>query len=383
MIQKILVITPEYPSEKQPYIFTFVDQLLCAVADKGIEVIVISPYDMLKTKSIRMKMWDRKTPKGNWVKVYRPGAITLTTRKIGPINICRLSEALFKQAVQRTIKRRDVHPNLIYAHFLFPAGTCAASIGKKMRLPSICAFGESSLWSIREIGIDGARKRLSDLSGVVAVSTNNKNVLLENGLICENKITVIPNAVNKNFFSPGDKIEARNSLGLPQKGIIGIFNGSFSYGKGSLRVAEASKNIKDLSMIYLGGGNDEPMGENIIFKGRVSHTEVPTWLRAADFFVLPTLEEGCSNALVEAMSIGLPIITSDRPFNYDILDNESALLVNPLNIDELHDAMSRMVRSETLRTNLGKASLKKSKDLDIDLRAERIIEFAEKIIAEY
>lgn len=375
MINSICVISPGFPSDEKPYEFTFVDQLVCAIVDKGVQVFVITPHDCLKTRNFKMRIWERKTPKGNVVKVFSPPSLTLSTRKFGFVNMSLISEQLFNKSVQETINRYNIHPDILYAHFLFKSGTCAALLGKKMGIPSVCAFGESSLWSIREIGVKGARKRLKYLKGIIAVSTNNKNVLIENRLIGKDKIVVIPNAVNKNVFFPGNKIEARKKLKLPENKIIGIYNGSFSFQKGCLRVAEASKDIEGLSMVYLGGGNKEPDGSNILYKGRVPHGDVPIWLRAADFFILPTLEEGCCNAVIEAMSTGLPIITSDKPFNYDILDHNSAILVDPMDIEQLHSAMKKLVDSAFLRQELGEASLKKSNYLDIDVRADKILAF--------
>ena len=375
MINSICVICPGYPSEKKPYAFTFVDQLICAIADKGIKVNVIVPYDAIKEKSIVLKKWTRLTPDGHFVNVFSPAVLTLSTRKIGVFNFSLLSEKLFKNAALHIMNRYKIDADLLYAHFLFKAGTSTAAIGKKMNIPSVCAFGESSLWSIREIGIERARKRLSSLSGVIAVSTNNKNVLIKYNLVNEEKITVIPNAVNKQVFCPGDKFAAREQLGLPQDRIIGIYNGAFTHSKGSLRVDAASKDINNLSMVYLGSGKDEPQASNVLFKGRVAHEHVALWLKAADFFVLPTLEEGCCNAVVEAMSTGLPVITSDMPFNYDILDHDSAILIDPMDIVQLTQAISKIVTSQQLREKLSKASLQKSAKLDINVRAEKVIEF--------
>ena len=375
MIENICIVTPGYPTKEKPYAYTFVDQLVCSIADQGVNVTVITPYDMLKARTVGDRNWERKTLGGNKVKVFSPGALTLTTRKRGLLNLSLLSEHFFRKAVRRVIKKNRIHPDILYAHFLFPAGTCVADIGEKMKIPSVCAFGESSLWSVREIGLDGARRRLNKLTGMVAVSTNNKDVLVKNMLIDQEKITVIPNAVNKEVFCPGEKGNARKKLGLPSSGIIGIYNGAFTKAKGSLRVNEAAKDIEGLSMVYLGGGQEDPQDDRILFKGRVAHEDVPAWLRAADFFVLPTLEEGCCNAVVEAMSVGLPVITSDRPFNYDILDSKSALLVDPMNIEEIHMAIQKLVESEELRHILGEASLRRSADLDIKIRAEKILAF--------
>lgn len=380
MIKNIIIVTPEYPSEEQPYIFPFVDQLACAIEDLDIHVSVIVPYDMLKVKAFGIRTWERTTPRGKKVSVFSPGAITLTTRKIYGFNMSLLTEKWFIRAVQKAIKKYNLKPDVVYSHFLFPAGTCAAAIGKRIAVPSICAFGESSLWSIREIGLKRAREKLSNLKGVIAVSTHNKNVLIENHIVNEDIITVVPNAVNKKVFCPGDKQEVRKKLGLPQDRIIGIYNGSFCHSKGSMRVAAAAEGVENLSMIYLGGGKEEPQGDNILFKGRVPHEDVATWLKAADFFVLPTLAEGCCNAIIEAMSTGLPIISSDKPFNTDILDQESSILVDPMNIEAIHDAIHKMTESEELREKYSEKSIEKSRMLDINVRAKTIIAFLEKIV---
>ena len=288
MIKSICVISPEYPSENRPYTFTFVDQLVCAIADMDINICVITPHDFFKYWPNKEHDRIRHTPGGKEVKVYSPAVLTLTTRKIGPVNMSLITEKLFNWSVKKTIKRNHLNPDILYAHFLFPAGTCAASLGKKLGIPSVCAFGESSLWSIREIGISKAKKKLNELTGVIAVSTNNKKVLVENQLVSEEKIEVIPNAVNKCVFCPGDKTEARKKLNLPIDAVIGLYNGAFSESKGSLRVDAAARGINNLKMVYLGGGKDEPMGDNVLFKGRVAHENVPIWLQAADFFILPT-----------------------------------------------------------------------------------------------
>ncbi len=375
MNKRICVVTPEYPSENRPYIFTFVDQLVCTMADMDVDICVITPHDLFKYWPNKEHDRIRCSPGGKEIKVFSPGVFTLTTRKLGPFNLSLLTEKLFIWSVKKTIKKNRLKPDILYAHFLFPAGTCVATLGKKLGIPSVCAFGESSLWSIREIGLDRAKKKLIELSGVIAVSTNNKNVLIDNQLVAEGKIKVIPNAVNKSVFCPGDKTEVRKKLKLPLDTVIGLYNGSFSRAKGSLRVDAAAKEIPNLKMVYLGGGKDEPKGNNVLFKGRVAHEDVSTWLQAADFFVLPTLEEGCCNAIIEAMSTGLPIITSDKPFNYDILDYESAMLVDPMNIDELHNAIENMAQSSEIREKYGNAALKKSAGLDINTRAKRILDY--------
>lgn len=72
---------------------------------------------------------------------------------------------------------------------------------------------------------------------------------------------------------------------------------------------------------------------------------MPRYLNCADVFFLPTLKEGCSNAIVEALACGLPVISSNKPFNDDILNEDNSLKIDPEKLDELIEAI------ELLRTD--------------------------------
>lgn len=92
---------------------------------------------------------------------------------------------------------------------------------------------------------------------------------------------------------------------------------------------------------------------------------------------MPTLNEGCSNAIVEAVAAGLPIISSNMPFNDDILDDSNSIVVNPMDIDEIANAIKKLRDNYDLRKKLLEGSFKKAVDLRIDKRAEVVIKFIE------
>lgn len=71
-------------------------------------------------------------------------------------------------------------------------------------------------------------------------------------------------------------------------------------------------------------------------------------------FCLPTLNEGCSNAIVEAIACGLPIISSNLPFNDDILDSSNALLVNPESVDDIASAIKQLMDNSDLKTKVSR-----------------------------
>ena len=80
-------------------------------------------------------------------------------------------------------------------------------------------------------------------------------------------------------------------------------------------------------------------------------------LDRADIFVLPSRAEGLSNALLEAMAAGLPVVVSDIPGNRDMVDHDHTGLVAPVDdAVELAEALQRLLRDARLRMDLGSAA---------------------------
>jgi glycosyltransferase involved in cell wall biosynthesis len=91
------------------------------------------------------------------------------------------------------------------------------------------------------------------------------------------------------------------------------------------------------------------------FLGRVG--DVPRHLDEADVFVLPSLSEGVSNALLEAMAHGLPCIATDIPGNSDLIrDRDTGLLVRTGDADAVARAMLELAADSALRERLGRAA---------------------------
>jgi glycosyltransferase involved in cell wall biosynthesis len=75
------------------------------------------------------------------------------------------------------------------------------------------------------------------------------------------------------------------------------------------------------------------------------------------------------------MACGLPIISSNLSFNDDILDNSNSIRIDPNNVDEISNAIYTLYKDIGVRTSLGKMALRKSKDLSIENRIKKIIDF--------
>ena len=231
---------------------------------------------------------------------------------------------------------------------------------------------------------DADKKKFSEgVKGVVSVSSENKRKSIRYGLSTETQITVLPNSVDSSIFVKDYSRDVRKELGVADDDFLIAFTGAFIHRKGSARLSAAIDKLGDphIKVAFIGGSLDgddaTPTCDGIVHMGRVNHEEVPQYLFAADCFCLPTLNEGCSNAIVEALAAGLPIVSSDLPFNEDILNESNSIKIDPMNVDQIANAIKTLKENIGLRRKLAEGALQKASNLRIDKRATAIIEFIE------
>lgn len=376
----ICFITNKYPNEVEPNAIVFLQQLVIAIAKQGVKCSVICPIPTNIYKKYKVLPYHRTECFDEAkIDIYYPRYFGLGQSDIGPFNPAKITTHFFTKAVERTFKRLDAKPDYIYSHFVTPAGIAAARIGKKHTIPSFMAYGEATLGTIEHFGKRAVKKELSNLNGVIAVSTQNKNMIMP--FVKEGITEVFPNSIDELVFYPRNKEEARKKLGIKSEDFVISFVGSFDERKGINRLSEAIKKINDnsIKLICAGSGNLQPDDDCCIFAKSVLHSDLPEFLSASDIFVLPTLNEGCCNAIVEAMACGLPIVSSDREFNYDILDGANSIMIDPTSVEEIALAIKSLRDNAGLRLKLSNGSLIKAKELTLNCRAKNILTFMEKI----
>lgn len=374
----IIVSSPSWPTSKT-IDFVFVDQLCRAFADLGHKVTVIAPQSLTRCFVRHVPITKRhcffETTEGNIVELYRPFSISVGNTGI------QLFRNSHQNAVKRAFRRIKTKPDVCYGHFwssifsLYP-------LAKKAGIPLCGASGEENVGYYVHKS-ETYKKDVRDyLCGVVSVSTKNQQECYELNLVEKDKSIVIPNAIDLSLFHKLDKGECRKNHGVSEDDFVVAFVGQFVPRKGVMRLNEALKKLDDsqVKAVFIGSGNDDPDYEGIIHKGRVNHDDVPEWLNAADVFVLPTENEGCCNAIVEAMACGLPIVSTDAPFNYDILNESNSILVDCHDEKAIATAIKKLKNDKDLMLKLSEGALAVAEGLSIKKRAERIVEFINKQI---
>jgi glycosyltransferase involved in cell wall biosynthesis len=138
-----------------------------------------------------------------------------------------------------------------------------------------------------------------------------------------------------------------------------------------LRAAEALAANGECRLIVAGDGSQLPdlrhfvesrrqLRDMVCFAGEAS--DVPAVLNSLDVYVLPSLAEGISNSLLEAMATGLPVIASNVGGNPEVVvDGEAGMLFPVGNASRLTDCLERLRNDGDLRRRLGSGATSRVK----------------------
>ena len=379
----ICVVAEGYPFAHRAY-FTFVKQLCVAMADLGIRVSVIVPQSITKSivrkVPIAPKYRREKTAKGNYVDIYSPRIISLG--QLGTKGgFKHFNSFWFSRSVCKVVEKFENKPDVLYGHFWHSA-YAVYPVAKKYKIPLFVASGEAEIELHHNYSHEHLREFIAYIKGVICVSTKNKNESVNARLATMDKCIVIPNAIDVSLFHKKDKDKLRDQFGISPTDFVVAFVGGFIYRKGANRVAMAIQQLDDPSIksIFIGklmgqNSTDLPECNGIIFRGPLSHDKVADYLNCADVFVMPTLHEGCCNANIEALACGLPIISSDRDFNYDILDSSCAILVDPMDVNDIANAILYLKTHLLERQRMSDNAFEKSKSYHITTRVKLIVNY--------
>lgn len=229
-------------------------------------------------------------------------------------------------------------------------------------------------------------------SAAVAISEEIKEEFLNIYKIPEEKIHLIHNGIY--ITEEKDRELCRKNLDLPLDKFIGIISARFSNGKNHMFLFKTwnivRKTIPDAMLLCLGGGENreqyvefiknEKLEENIKLLGRKEN--ITDYLFASDIFVLPSLKEGMSNALLEAMNASLPCVVSDIKANILVIDDEEeGFHFNALGDEDfLAELIIKLYQDKDLRLQLGKNARDKSYNFSIEHNAQKHRELYERLI---
>lgn len=387
-IKSITVIAGNYPAPGRAAL-VFVQQLVHAMIGQGVKVTVVAYQSVIHSLVHREKLLPRHSTgvaeEGVEYDIYRPYTLSFGNRDLFPA----LTKWFNRRSILSTIKKGN--SDVLYAHF-WSSALPVYEYAKENGIPLFVACGEGDD-ALEDMVATMPKEQLAALAsavtGVVSVSSENKRKCIDFGLSKAENTDVFPNCVNTAFFHKRDAKELKNSLGIKDNDFVLCFVGGFTPRKGPDRVAQAIKNLNDPRIKVMFIGKEFPGYAydfdcpGIIHKGPLDHDLIAEYMSCADVFVLPTQKEGCSNAVVEALAMGLPVVSSDGPFNDDILDEKNSIRINPDDVEALTDAIRKLRDDKELRKSMADYSNSRHEEYSIEGRAKRILDFIGTMTTKY
>jgi len=250
--------------------------------------------------------------------LYIPGVLksfdgSWLARSIGPL-------------IERMHAARPI--DLIDAHFGFPDGAGCVSVGRRLGIPVFITLRGFEQERSRDFFIGPQlRTAMRAAAGCVAVSETLRDLALRSGVEPQ-AVQVIHNAIDAATFSPADGLGARQRLGLPAGSKLIVSVGHLIDRKRHHVLVEAFAAVRrefpDATLAVIGGRSAEPryasqleaqiraqgLQSSVRLVGNLAQPEVVDWLRAADVFALLSAREGCCNAVLEALAVGVPVVAT-------------------------------------------------------------------------
>ena len=235
-----------------------------------------------------------------------------------------------------TLARRTVaakRPDVVYAHFLVPAGLIAALAGRAPLV--VTAHGRD----VRNIGAfpgiaAATRLVVRRASTVICVSDYLRRELETKLPDAGGKIEVVSSGVDRERFSVQPAPD-----GPPRFLCVG----ALAERKNVVRLADAFARLPEGTLTFAGDGPERAALEgrpNVELLGRVAHDEIPRLLAASNVLAQPSLIEPLGQALLEAMACGRSVVATRIGGPPEFVPPGAGVLVDPLDVDALVRALA-------------------------------------------
>jgi len=238
-------------------------------------------------------------------------------------------------------------------------------------------------------------KSIKNADMIIAVSENTKKDIINCFNISSDKIQVVYEGVDDFFKIINDKGRLEQvrkkyniskdfilnvSMITPRKNLITLIK--------AFKLLRDSKNIKCQLVIAGGKGwwyedvfktvSALRLEDEVIFTGYVPDEDLLYLYNAATLFAYPSLYEGFGLPILEAMSCGCPVVASNVSSIPEVCE-DAALMINPKDVEELSQAMYKLIIEGSLRQMLIKKGLERVKQFSWRKTAEQTLEIYNKL----
>ncbi|HTH41009.1 MAG TPA: glycosyltransferase family 4 protein [Rhodocyclaceae bacterium] len=307
----------------------FVERALSALADKGLDVTIIT------------RQWKGDRQDGRKLRLCNPFYLGRLWR-----------DASFSREVQKIVAEGEF--DLVQSHERIPGchiyragdGVHATWLELRARTQSALAafFTRWHPWHRYVLRAEARMFRDPALKAVICNSRMVKDDIVRRFGVAEDKLHVIHNGVDLEYFHPGLREQyrqvVREQLGIPQTASMVLFVGSGFERKGVFPLLKAVAGLPDVHLVVVGKDRKLSAAQKLVRQlGIAERTyflgaqqDVRPYYGAADVFALPTLYDPFPNAVLEALACGLPVLTSPTSGAAELVGEHSGKVVDALDV---------------------------------------------------
>ena len=338
MQKRVFIVTYSYPDAYGFQGGLFIHNQAKSLKKNGLDVAVLF-YDFRSFRKKRKIGLSKYLYEG--IPVYRfampcgpfPALIFVLTRIF--------ANRLFKYAV-----KNEGMPSILHAHF-YDAGYACYLLTKKRNVPYFVTEHSSGILLNKLSREENRRTKIGydHSNGVIAVSRPLEIVVKK---MTNNKTYVVPNIVPDYFFN--NKIEKHEGFVFVS---IGNIIASKRFDLTIKAFSLFKKNVLfNSSLLIVGDGplmndmkqlvSERSVDDSVFFLGRMDNTLIPSLLKKCDCFLLPSDYETFGVVFVEALSCGLPVISTRCGGPEEFVNNQNGILIDNNDTATLFNAMKKI-----------------------------------------
>ncbi len=271
-------------------------------------------------------------------------------------------------------------PDVVYAHYLVPAGAIAAVASRLGRAPLVVTAHGRDVRNIGELrGVERlTRVAVRRASAIIAVSDYLRGELLKKIPEAEGRIEVISAGVDLERFAPHDAAAARRQLDWEGEAPFFLCVGTLDERKNVVRLAEAFARLGRGSLAFVGDGPARARLAGIPglrLTGRLPHEEVAVWVAACDVLCQPSLVEPFGIAILEGMAAERSVVATKVGGPPEFVPPEAGVLVDPESVDSIESGLRAAAELPSPNPAARAAAAKH----DVKVEARRIGELLQKV----
>lgn len=344
--KNILVITNLYPYPWEPNRAAFNRQQFEKLAEiSSVKLIVLVPW----TSAFKNLSTLKATTVNNVEVDY---CVYLYPPKVG-----RSLYPLFilLSLLTRSWSIKKFKPDCIFSSWAFPDAVAGGLLAKWLKIPTVIKVHGSDINMHSEIEARRVqiRRAMNRAGAVVAVSNDLRKKILQMGIAAD-KVHVLYNGINKSLFYPQDKDMARSLCAIDAARKVILFIGNLKTTKGCNLLLDAyvllARKVDAVDLYYIGTGDQQQalrkkavefdLEPRVHFLGSLPHKVLAQWINASDVLVLPSMNEGVPNVILEAQACGTPVVATRVGGIPEVVSSDSGILVDYGNEAALCRALS-------------------------------------------